>query len=86
MKETPIIQRLASLEREIANSAADLRELRKDKKRLYKLLLYYPENTQWECPACGSTDAPDNLGEHNQECAHCGSRSIKLATQTQERA
>ena len=56
----------------------DVRQARKDYAAVLDQLISLLESERWGCGDCGQRGEPRNLGDHNQCCAACGSRNVRL--------
>ena len=71
-------QQLVLAQRELDTAKDSVKAARKRWNAVIEALVRSASAQHWECPGCGSTDAPFNQGEHNQQCARCGDRRVKI--------
>ena len=53
-------------------------QARRDYNAAVEQLINCLQNERWQCQDCDYKGEPKNVGEHNQQCAACGSRNVRL--------
>lgn len=67
---------IASAKIQVKSLRVQIKFLEREKEEIEIAICESLPQALWSCDACGSDEEPEHAGEHNQQCAHCGSRNV----------